>query len=108
MSQAEPGGEPPLALASALVCYLIWGIVPLVFQAMGHLGVSPWEILANRTVWAVPVALVFVPMSRQGPAVPSALRTPRTLAWLTVSSLLTAANWSIYIWAVHSGRVLET
>src|SRR4051812_41078695 len=108
MSQAEPGGERRLALASALVCYLIWGIVPLVFQAMGHLGISPWEILANRTVWAVPVALVFVLMARQGAEVVAALRNPRTLAWLTVSSLLIAANWSIYIWAVNSGRVLET
>ena len=108
MTQSAPGGESRLALTAALVCYFIWGIVPLVFQAMGRLGVSPWEILANRTVWAVPVALVFVLMARQGAEVLAALRNPRTLAWLTLSSLLIAGNWSIYIWAVNSGRVLET
>jgi chloramphenicol-sensitive protein RarD len=108
MSQAESGGERRLALTAALVCYFIWGIVPLVFQTMGHMGISSWEILANRTVWAVPVALVFVLAARQGAEVRAAFRNPRTLAWLTLSSLMIAANWSIYIWAVNSGRVLET
>jgi chloramphenicol-sensitive protein RarD len=86
----------------------MWGIVPLVFQAMGRLGISPWEILANRTVWALPMAFVFVVAARQGGQVRAALRKPRTLAWLALSALLIAANWSIYIWAVNSGRVLET
>src|SRR2546423_1751776 len=108
MTTAAPGGESRLALTAALVCYFIWGIVPLVFQTMGHMGISPWEILANRTVWAVPVALVFVLVARQGAEAGALFRTRRTLAWLGLSSLLIAGNWSIYIWAVNSGRVLET
>jgi chloramphenicol-sensitive protein RarD len=75
---------------------------------MGHLGIPPFEILANRTVWAVPVALVFVLVAKQGREVRAAFRNRRTLAWLALSSLLIAGNWSIYIWAVNSGRVLET
>lgn len=108
MTSSAPGGESRLALTAGIVCYLIWGIVPLVFQAMGRLGISPWEILANRTVWAVPMALAFVVAARQGSEVKAALRNPRTLAWLALSALLIAANWSIYIWSVNSGRVLET
>jgi chloramphenicol-sensitive protein RarD len=108
MTSSAPGGESRSALGAAIVCYLIWGFVPLVFQAMGRLGISPWEILANRTVWAVPMALAFVLVARQGREVLAAIRTPRTLAWLTLSSLLIAGNWGIYIWAVNSGRVLET
>ena len=108
MTEPAPGGDSRPALGAAIVCYLIWGVIPLVFQAMGHLGISPWEILANRTVWAVPVALIFVFMARQGGEVLRALRTPKTLAWLAFSSLLIAGNWGIYIWAVNSGRVLET
>jgi chloramphenicol-sensitive protein RarD len=107
LSASPPAGSGR-AFSAALVCYLIWGIVPLVFQAMGRLGISSWEILANRTIWALPVALVFVLMARQGAEVLALLRRPRTLAWLALSSLLIAANWSIYIWAVNSGRVLET
>jgi chloramphenicol-sensitive protein RarD len=110
-SNAGPA-SPPVgsgrALTAGIGCYLVWGIIPLVFQAMERLGISPWEILANRTVWAVPLALVFVLAARQGGEVLGALRSPRTMAWLTLSALLIATNWSIYIWAVNSGRVLET
>jgi chloramphenicol-sensitive protein RarD len=95
-------------MGAAIVCYLIWGIVPLVFQAMGRLGMSPWEILANRTVWAVPMAVAFVLLAGQGREVLAVLRNRRTLAWLTLSSVLIAGNWGVYIWAVNSGRVLET
>ncbi len=108
MTTPAPGGESRPALGAAIVCYLIWGVVPLVFQAMGHLGMSPGEILANRTVWAVPVAALFVLLAGQGREVAAVLRTPRTLAWLTLSSVLIAGNWGLYIWAVNSGRVLET
>lgn len=108
MTPSAPGGESRPALGAAIVCYLIWGIVPLVFQAMGRLGISPFEILANRTVWALPWAFAFVVIARQGGEVRRVLRDPRTLAWLALSSLLIAGNWGLYIWAVNSGRVLET
>ena len=108
MTSSAPGDQSRPALGAAIVCYFIWGIVPLVFQAMGRLGISPAEILANRTVWAVPIALAFVLIARQGREVMAVLRTPRTLAWLSLSSVLIAGNWGLYIWAVNSGRVLET
>lgn len=107
-SSSAPGAEARLALTAGIGCYVLWGIVPLVFQAMGRLGISSWEILAHRTVWAVPVALAFVVAARQGDEVRRALKTPRTVAWLALSAALIALNWSIYIWAVNSGRVLET
>ena len=102
------GAEARLALTAGIGCYSLWGLIPLVFQAMGRLGVSSWEILAHRTVWAVPVAVGFVVAARQGSEVRAALKTPRTVAWLALSAALIAFNWSIYIWAVNSGRVLET
>ena len=103
-----PGAEARLALGAGIGCYLIWGFVPLVFQAIGHMGVSPWEIVAQRTLWAVPSALVFVLAARQGRQVLQVFRNPRVLAWLTLSALLIGSNWLLYIWAVNSGRVLET
>jgi chloramphenicol-sensitive protein RarD len=96
------------ALAAGIACYLIWGFVPLVFQAIGRQGVGSWEILAHRTLWAAPTAFVFVLMARQGRQAAGVLRNPRALGWLVVSTALIAANWSVYIWSVNSGRVLES
>lgn len=102
------GGEARLALTAGLGCYLIWGFVPLVFQAIGHLGVGPWEMLAHRIVWSVPVAALFVLAARQGRQVLDVARQPKVLAWLALSSVLIAANWVVFIWAVTSNRLLET
>jgi chloramphenicol-sensitive protein RarD len=107
-SSSAPGGESRQALAAAVSCYAIWGFVPLVFQLLGRMGASPWEILAQRTVWSAPAALALVVWARQGGAARALLRQPRTLAWLALSAALIAGNWSTFIWAVNSGRVLET
>jgi chloramphenicol-sensitive protein RarD len=108
MSSPPASADSRLALAAGTACYFVWGFVPLFFQALGHMGVSPWEILAHRIVWSVPAAALFVLVARQGRQAAAVLRKPRVLAWLTVSSLLIAANWVVFIWAVNSGRLLET
>lgn len=107
-SSSAPGGESRLALTAGIACYLIWGFVPLAFQAIGRLGVGPWEILAQRIVWSIPAAALFVLVAGQFRQVLSVLRRPRVLAWLGLSSLLIALNWVVFIWAVNSGRLLET
>jgi len=101
-------GESRLALTAGIACYLIWGFVPLYFQAVAQAGPGSWEILAHRIVWSVPVAAVFVWMARQWGQVAGVFRQPRVLGWLLVSSLLIAVNWVVFIWAVNAGRVLET
>lgn len=103
-----PGGEARLALGAGIACYLIWGFVPLAFQAIGHRGVGPWEILSERIVWSIPAAAVFVLLAGQARQVAEVLRRPRVLAWLGLSSVLIALNWVVFIWAVTSNRLLET
>ncbi len=103
----ESGGEARLALSAGVGCYLIWGFMPLAFQAVGAHGVGPWELLAHRILWSVPTAALFVALARQSRQLAAVLRNPRTLGWLGVSSLLIAANWVVFIWAVTSGRILE-
>lgn len=108
MASSSAPGSQTSALAAGAGCFVIWGLIPLLFQAIGRMGASPWEILAERIIWAVPAAILFVALARQGAEARAALRDLRVLKWLALSSLLIAANWSIYIWAVNSGRVLET
>ena len=95
-------------LAAGFICYLIWGFVPLAFQAIGHLGVGSWEILAHRTIWGAPTALIFVLLARQWRQVVGVFRNPRVLAGLSLSTALIATNWICFIWAVNSGHVLES
>lgn len=105
---AKPGGEARLAIGAGVLAYVIWGLVPLLLQMVGRQGLNSLEILAQRTIWAVPAALVFVLLARQGRQALSILRRPPVLAWLTLSAGLIAVNWGVFIWAINVGRVLET
>jgi chloramphenicol-sensitive protein RarD len=102
------GGEARLALTAGVGCYLIWGLVPVVFQMLGALRVGPGEILAHRMVWALPVAFVLVLAARQGKDVLALRRQPKTLAWLALSAGLITINWLTFIWAVNHHRILDT
>ena len=96
------------ALIAGVMCYAIWGFVVLVFQAMGRAGPDPWEILTHRVVWGVLAAGVMVAMAGQWPQVLKALRTPRTLGLLALSTVLIGVNWTLFIWAVNNGHTLDS
>lgn len=108
---AEAGpqsGDGRAALGAAVACYAAWGLFPLFFQALGWLGVGPWEIVGHRTLWAVPAALALVFLARQGRELLAVLRQPRVLAWLALSTVLIGANWITFVLAVNTGRTLDT
>ena len=65
-------------------------------------------MLTERIIWGAGAAAVFVAFAKQWGQVSRVLRDRRTLAWLTLSSVLIAINWVVFIWAVNSGRVLES
>jgi chloramphenicol-sensitive protein RarD len=80
-------------LLAGLACYGIWGLSPLVFQAIGRTGADAWEIIGHRAVWGVLWAAALVLLARQGPAVRAALARPRTMGLLLGSTALILFNW---------------
>jgi chloramphenicol-sensitive protein RarD len=107
------GGVPPApteartALAAGISCYLIWGFAPLAFQQMGAVGADPLEVMAHRAIWGVVWAGLLVLMAHQSAQVRAILSDRRTLGWLALSTALIAVNWTIFVLAVTSGRLLD-
>lgn len=95
------------ALFSAFGCYVLWGVMPLLFMGQAAAGFDAMEILAHRALWAVLVAGLLVVLARQGGQVAAVFRTRRTLAWLALSTLLIGVNWGIYVWATTHHATLE-
>jgi chloramphenicol-sensitive protein RarD len=81
--------------------------MPALFLLMGRVGATPWEILAQRALWSAPWALGLVLIAGQAPEVRAILARPRVLATLGLSGLLIGLNWSLYVWAVANGHVLD-
>ncbi|HEY0925306.1 EamA family transporter RarD [Brevundimonas sp.] len=95
------------ALLSAFGCYVLWGLMPLLFMGQHAVGFDAFEILAHRAFWAVFVAGLLVVLAKQGGQVLAVFRSPKTLAWLTLSTALIAVNWGLYVWATTHHATLE-
>ncbi|WP_333591763.1 EamA family transporter RarD [Brevundimonas sp.] len=104
---ASPSDNPRAALFSAFGCYVLWGLMPLLFMGQHAAGFDALEILAHRTVWAAPVAALLVLAARQGGQVAAVFRDPRTLGWLALSTVLIGTNWGVYVWATTHQATLE-
>ncbi|MBX3477947.1 MAG: EamA family transporter RarD [Brevundimonas sp.] len=103
----SPSDNPRAALLSAFGCYIMWGLMPLLFIGQHAAGFDAMEILAHRTVWAAPAAALLVLAARQGGQVAAVFRNPRLLGWLAVSTLLIGTNWGVYVWATTHHATLE-
>ena len=107
-----PAGQPPSAthdptigLAAASGAFLLWGLAPIYFKAVG--AAPPAEILAHRVVWSVPLLAGLAVALGRWPVLTAALANPRLLRVYGVTTLLIAVNWLVFIWAVTSDHVLQ-
>jgi chloramphenicol-sensitive protein RarD len=87
-----------------IAAYLLWGIIPIYFK---QLSAAPsLDIVAHRILWSLPLLVVLLFIARAWPQVAAALRNPRTLALLVVTSVLIGVNWLFYVYAVTNGHIL--
>jgi chloramphenicol-sensitive protein RarD len=94
-------------MAAGLACYTVWGLLPLLFHWAAHLGAGPFEIVAWRAVWSVPLAALLVFWFGRGAGLKALAANPATIRVLLVSALLIATNWTLYVWAVNNGHTLS-
>ncbi|AMO57449.1 EamA family transporter RarD [Endozoicomonas montiporae] len=90
----------------ALMAFSFWGLIPLYFKLLSH--VPPTEVLGHRVLWSVVLLFGLMLIKRQLPQFLAILKSPATMAWLSLSAVLVAANWLGFIWGVSNNRVLQT
>jgi chloramphenicol-sensitive protein RarD len=96
----------PSGLLCGLAAYGLWGLIPLYFKSVAR--VTPLEVLAHRALWSFVVLAVLVGALGRWGQIWRKLRSGRTVLMLTASTLLIAANWLIFIYAVTIGQVLQS
>lgn len=104
MSEAEDA-RGRRGIVYGLAAYALWGIVPLFWPLVAR--ASALELLAQRVVWGLVVALVLlvttVPRGWWGK-----IRSTRNLLMLALAAATISVNWGLYIWGVNNGHVVET
>jgi chloramphenicol-sensitive protein RarD len=86
--------------------YLAWGFFPLYFKALQN--VSAVQIMFHRVVWSFFFLMLIIVLRKQIPPLIKAARQPRTLLMYALAGTLLGINWSVYIFGVNSGQVVET
>lgn len=101
------GRQARFGALAAGVCYFLWGLVPLYWKPLS--GIHPVELIAHRHVWSlVLLLLILVGMERRLRPLREALRPDRSLALLFLSATLLTLNWTVYVWGVNRGQIVET
>ncbi|HTN65758.1 MAG TPA: EamA family transporter RarD [Burkholderiaceae bacterium] len=89
----------------AVLAYIMWGLFPVYFKALQ--AIQPVEILMHRMLWSLAFVLAVLALRRQWAWLRPLLGQPKVLAGFTLSAILLAGNWLLYIWAVNSGHVID-
>jgi len=89
-----------------LAAFASWGFMAAYWKQMQ--AVSPFEILCHRIVWSCVFLAVLISLQRRWGEVGAITQCPARLKGLILSGFLIGFNWFVFIWAVNSGRVVET
>lgn len=90
----------------ALAAYTLWGVLPIYWKLIQT--ASTLEIVANRIIWSFALLVLLLAVKKQWSALRAAVTGPRILGVFLISALLLGVNWSIYIYGVNAGFIVET
>ncbi|CZF84923.1 EamA-like transporter family protein [Grimontia celer] len=89
----------------ALGAYTMWGVAPLYFKALTD--VPPMEVLVHRVIWSFFFLALILHASGGLARVKLLLKDKKRLGLLTITAVVIAANWLIFIWAVKNDLMLD-
>lgn len=92
-------------ILAGLSAYIMWGLFPIYWRWLEQDPAI--EILAHRMFWSLAFMVVILTLQKDWRWLREALQNRRTVITYTLSALLLALNWYIYIWAVNAGYVVE-
>lgn len=98
--------EYRLGLIYTIGAFLIWGVVVLFFKQMSH--VPPFELIAHRSIWSLVLLAIIISFTGKWPIVFTALKDRKLMLMLLFSSVTVMANWSLFIWAILNGHIIES
>lgn len=99
-------GESAAGIFSAVAAFLIWGLSPIYYKAVGH--VPAFEVLLHRMVWSFLLLICIVATTGRRSELRGVLTDLRRFRILVFTALLVSSNWFVFIWAIHTDRILHT
>lgn len=90
----------------AVGAFVIWGLMPLYWHLLKH--VPSLQVVAHRALWSALLVAAWLTLTRGRGWLREVLSQPRLAGMLFASGMLIGFNWSLYVWAVNAGHVVES
>lgn len=99
-----------LGIFYGLSAYCLWGILPVYWKLLET--VSAFEILANRFIWSAVFVFFLLAITKKLKIFAEETRfifsTVKNACTMVAAAIIISFNWGIFIWAVESGRIVES
>jgi len=86
--------------------FFLWGLWPLYWHQMQ--AVSAFELVAHRIVWSLLLLLAILLAQGALAQLRPVLKAHTVFSPSLLSGVLLATNWTIYVWAVNNGHVIDS
>lgn len=103
--QQEAARRARIGGLATFAAFTGWGLFPIFWKGLDHLPAP--ELLAQRVIWTLLVALLLITWSGRWPEVRQAIRSRRTILGFVVAAVALGGNWLTFIHAVNTGHVVE-
>jgi chloramphenicol-sensitive protein RarD len=103
---AKEGADHRRGLWVAIASFVLWGLMPLYWHLLK--AVPSLQIVAHRVLWSTLLVVAWLLWKDGRTWLRAALARPRAAWMLAWSGALIGFNWSLYIWAVNAGHVVES
>lgn len=106
MSPTVSPGLDRKGLAIAIGAFVLWGLMPLYWHLLKI--VPALQIVAHRVLWSAVLVALWLGWTQGRGWFAAILRNRRLAGMLVLAGLCIGINWSLFIWAVNAGHVVET
>lgn len=90
----------------ALFAYVFWGLHPIYWKLLKH--VPSVEIVSHRVLWSFIFFAVIIFFRKEWKGLIKKIKSSKKKWIFFVPALLIGSNWTMYIWAVNAGFIIET
>lgn len=90
----------------AVACFTLWGLFPLYFKLLRD--IPSFDIVVHRLFWSFVFLAGVLLWRRQWAWLRQVAGRPLVLLGFLLSALLLSGNWTLYVWAVNAGRIVDT
>jgi chloramphenicol-sensitive protein RarD len=98
--------ENSIGLTTAIAAYTLWGFLPVYWKVLGD--VPALEVLSHRIIWSLVFVALIIGFGRQWDKIRPIIADRHQLRLISLAAVMIALNWGLFIWAVQSGRLLDS